>query len=229
MNAKRCVAAFTGLALLSGCATPESGWTPLFDGHSLSGWKESGFGGAGKVEVVDGRLLLGQGSPMTGVTWVGGAERGVAGDFPRDDYELELDAARLLGTDFFCGLTFPVGDTHLTLVLGGWGGSLCGLSCLDGNDAANNETKSFHSFERGRSYHVRLLVAAGRVQAWLDGAPLVDVETRGRFLSLPPEVEPCRPLGIASYSTQAAITNIRWRRTSAPAGGAAVDRAPHRP
>lgn len=178
-------------------------WISLFDGHSLSGWRPSEFGGNGEIAVRDGRLVLGQGSPMTGITWTG--------EFPRDDYEIEVVAARVLGTDFFVGLTFPVGDAHLTLIVGGWGGGLCGLSCLDGMDAASNETKTFHGFERGRDFRILLRVESGRVQAWLDGAPLADVDTRLRHLSLRPEVAPSRPLGLATYATEASVRSIAWR------------------
>ena len=188
----------------SSTSIAEPSWTPLFDGTSLGDWTITPFGGSGPVEVRDGAIELGQGSPMTGVTY--------HGEFPRDDYELEMDAARVLGTDFFCALTFPVGDAHLTLVLGGWGGGLCGLSCLDGLDASSNETKCFRRFERGRSYRVRLRVAGGRVQAWLDGEPLIDADLRGRALSLRPEVEPGKPLGIASYATIGRISAFRLRR-----------------
>ena len=37
------------------------------------------------------------------------------------DYELRLEAKRVEGGDFFCGLTFPVGKEYCTLILGGWG------------------------------------------------------------------------------------------------------------
>jgi hypothetical protein len=200
-------------------STTAEAWTDLFDGHSLDGWKESGFGGGGKIEVVDAKLLIGQGSPMSGATWSGDAARGLPSDLARDGYELEVEAARTLGTDFFCGLTFPVGDAHLTLVIGGWGGALCGLSCLDGADAASNETKSFRRIERGRAYRIRVRVADGRVAAWLDDERLADVAIAGRHLSLRPEVEPSKPLGIATYATAAAITKVRWRRIFGNARG----------
>jgi len=185
----------------------EPPWLVLFDGATLAGWKESGFGGGGAIRVTDGRLILEQGSPITGVTFVGAA----ADSQPHGDYELELTAARLAGTDFFCALTFPVGEGSLTLVLGGWGGTLCGLSCLDGRDASSNGTTCYRKFEKGRTYHVRLRVDHERVSAWLDGEPLIDVDTHGRKLSLRPEVERCAPLGIATYATTGAIGPVRWR------------------
>jgi hypothetical protein len=49
------------------------------------------------------------------------------------------------------------------------------------------------------------------VQAWLNNAPLVDVDTHGRHLSLRPELAPSRPLGVATYATEAAVRAIAWR------------------
>ena len=48
---------------------------------------------------------------MTGVTWTR--------DFPKSNYEIRLEAMRVEGSDFFCGLTFPYQKAHATLVLGG--------------------------------------------------------------------------------------------------------------
>jgi hypothetical protein len=212
--ASGCVAdrAARDAALLASSATPGASsatqeWRPLFDGRSLAGWRVVENGASGAVEVDGGRLLLGQGEPMTAVAL---AETQAAA-FPRDDYEIELVAARLLGNDFFAGLTFPVGDGELTLILGGWGGGLCGLSCLDREDAAHNETKSFRGFERGRDYVVLVQVGGGRVRARVDGETIADVGVTGRRCSLRTEVEPCRPLGLASYQTRSAIRSVRWR------------------
>src|SRR5262249_59761705 len=127
-----------------------------------------------------GGVVRGGGEPMTQVALAPAA----AFAFPRDGYEVELVAARVTGDDFFVGLTFPVGDGELTLILGGWGGSLCGLSCLDGEDAASNDTKRFRRFERGRDYRVRVRVVRGRVTAFVDDEVLADVDTPGRRCSL---------------------------------------------
>jgi hypothetical protein len=189
-------------------AAAEAAWQPLFDGASLAGWRVDRGGASGPVEVADGRLVLGCGEPMTTIALAEPA----ASAFPRDDFELELVAARASGNDFFVGLTFPVPDGELTLILGGWGGSLCGLSCLDGDDAASNSTKSFRRFDRGRDYRVLVRVERGRATATVDGEPLADVDTHGQRCSLRREVEPCRPLGLATYQTEARIASLRWRR-----------------
>ena len=206
--------ALAGVALL-GCAAggangDDPSWQPLFDGGTLAGWSVVSGGAGGPVDVADGRLVLGRGEPMTLIALAPDA----AFAFPRDGYEVELVAARVTGDDFFVGLTFPVGDGELTLILGGWGGSLCGLSCLDGEDAASNETKRFRRFERGRDYRVRVRVVRGRVAASVDDEGLVDVDTLGRRCSLRSEVEPCAPLGLATYRTEARISGLRWLRVA---------------
>lgn len=172
----------------------------LFDGTSLGSWKATEFSGQGDVAIKDGAIYLGMGNYATGITW--------AGPLVRMDYEITLDAMRDAGSDFFCGLTFPVGQDPCTLILGGWGGSLCGLSNLDYMDASENETTTFVTFELGKWYHVRLRVLPNRIQAWLDGEPLIDVDTTDRRITIRSEMDLCEPLGIATWITTGAVRNI---------------------
>jgi len=178
----------------------------LFDGKTLGHWTITDFGGQGKVYVKDESIILEAGNDMTGVTW--------DGPLVRMNYEITLEAMRVSGSDFFCGLTFPVDANHCSLVLGGWGGTLCGLSNIDYYDAANNETTQFVSFENGRWYHVRLCVTPGRIQAWLDKADeaLVDMDITGRKIDTRIEMDLCQPMGIATWQTSGAIRNITLRR-----------------
>ena len=67
---------------------------------------------------------------------------------PRTNFELEAEAMKVDGDDFFCAITFPVGETYATFVPGGWGGTVVGISSIDGLDAAENETATFMKFER---------------------------------------------------------------------------------
>ncbi len=193
------------LALFTSCVAPppSAPWIELFDGRSLRGFAVTDFGGQGEVAVEDGAIEFDFGTPLTGLTWTGAP--------PRGDYDLEVTAARVEGTDFFCGVTFPVHDAHLTLVLGGWGGSLCGISSLDGEDASSNETRTLRRFEEGRDYRVLLRVRQDHLEVDLDGAPLLRAALEGRALSLRPEVELSRPLGIASFGTRARVRALRWR------------------
>jgi hypothetical protein len=180
--------------------------TVLFDGESLGSFRSSAFGGDGEVHIEDGRMILEMGSPLTGVTWDGAP-------LPTVDYELQFTAARLAGTDFFCGLTFPVGERSLSLILGGWGGSVCGISSLDGLDASENETTRFVYLETGKVFDVRVRVTEDRLQVHVDGESFADVELAGKELDIRPEVDRSRPLGIASFGTRAAIGPITLRRT----------------
>ncbi len=84
-----------------------------FDGTFLTGWEVTNFGPQGPVSVSDDQIILGMGEGCTGITW--------KGDFPKVDYEVSLDAKRVEGNDFFCGLTFPAGKDPCTLIIGGWG------------------------------------------------------------------------------------------------------------
>jgi len=127
------------------------------------------------------------------------------------DYEISLTASREDGTDFFVGLTFPFRDSHLTLILGGWGGALCGLSCIDGLDASMNETKSFQSFSAGKVYAIKLQVAGQRVSAWLDGLKLFSMDLKGRECSLRTEIMACAPLGVASFQTRTQLHSFQFR------------------
>lgn len=197
------------LTLLGACASapPNEPWRELFDGRhagrDLGAFTATDFGGQGDVAVRDGRLCLGIGSPLTGVTWTGPAPSGA--------YEMELVGRRDDGIDFWCGLTFPVGDAHLTLVLGGWGGSLCGLSSLDGNDAAHNDTRVLRSFADGVDHRVHLTVRPERVEVIVDEQPLLAADLRGHTIGLRPEVLLSRPLGVASFTTAASFAQWRWR------------------
>src|SRR6266567_4206321 len=153
-------------------------WQSLFDGKSLQGWRETPFAGHGAVRIEKGQIVLAPGAPMTGITW--------SGAYPRSNYELRFEAARLAGGDFFASLTFPVQDSFCTWVTGGWGGDIVGLSSIDGWDASDNETRSYFTFEKGRWYAFRLQVTDDRIQAWIDGQPIVDVQIAGRRISLRP-------------------------------------------
>ncbi len=188
-----------------GTAQKEQSWQALFDGKTLRGWKSTNFGGEGSVSVKSGQIILERGEPLTGVTWTGG-------DIPRMNYEISLEAMRINGSDFFVGLTFPVADSHCSLILGGWGGSVVGLSSLDGMDASENETSTVINFEDDRWYRVRVRVTPDKIMAWLDDKVIVDADIRERRISVRVEVFLSQPLGVASYITESALRDIKVRR-----------------
>lgn len=179
----------------------------LFNGNNLDGWKtinEFSYEKHGVVAVQKGELRLPKGKPATGVAW--------KGDLPRTDYELSLEAKRMEGEDFFCGLTFPVGKEYCTLILGGWGGKMTGLSNIDGMSAVENETTGYEDFKDDHWYRIRLKVTDDKVEAWVDKSQIVDLKRAGRKFSVWWEQEPARPLGIATWHTTAALRGIKYKR-----------------
>ena len=122
---------------------------------------------------------------------------------------------RVDGVDFFCALTFPVADSHCTLVVGGWAGSVVGLSSIDGRDASENETTRYMAFKDNQWYRIRVRVAKERIQAWIDDERVVDQAISGRRLDTRIEVELSKPLGVCAWETRAALRNIRIRRLEA--------------
>jgi hypothetical protein len=183
-------------------------WKNLFDGKTLTGWKSTDFAGHGEVTVKDGTIQLGNGY-MTGITWTNLAE------LPRMNYEISLEATRVEGSDFFCGLTFPVGKDPCSFIVGGWGGGVVGLSSLDGQDASQNETTKYMNFPTGRWFQIRVRVTAGKIEAWIDTEKMVDVTTADKSISIRLEVEPSKPLGIASWNTASALRNLKLRAIKA--------------
>ncbi|MBN2524707.1 MAG: DUF1080 domain-containing protein [Bacteroidales bacterium] len=174
----------------------------LFDGRSLDGWIKTDFDGKGRVSVKNGSIILKEGSDLTGINWTG--------DYPVSNYEITLETMRQEGKDFFCALTFPVNSSFCTLVVGGWGGSVVGLSNINGYDAYNNFTGVVRHFSNNRWYSIRLRVTDEKIEAWLDGIDKIVDFTIGDYnLSLRWEVEPSKPLGIATYRTTGAVRNIR--------------------
>jgi len=182
-----------------------NGWQSMFDGKTRAGWRETKFAGGGEIQCQDGLIVLNMGDPFTGINWTN--------SFPKMNYEIALDAMRVAGADFFCGLTVPVGDSFCSLIVGGWGGSLVGISSLDGLDASENETMRYFTFESGRWYRIRLRVTEGKIQAWIDREKVIDVVTTGKRISLRPgDIELSKPVGLASWQTTAALREIKIRQ-----------------
>ena len=180
----------------------------LFNGKDLTGWTaivdDIFYDRAGKVEVVDGAVVLGAGQDLTGVRW--------AGKMLRDNFRIAFDARRVEGGDFFCGLTFPVRKGHVTLILGGWGGSAVGLSNVDELSAIENETTQSIEFKQGKWYGIDVEVNGNRIVVALDDKVIIDQEIGEHRFEVWPQMEPPRPLGVSTYSTKGAFRKFVVQR-----------------
>lgn len=184
----------------------ESGvkWTPLLAKDSLEGWDSTNFGGEGSVEIKDGVLMLGRGDPLTGVT-------SKKKDFPTDKYEMRWKAKRVDGTDFFAGVTFPIGKEHCSFICGGWGGGLVGISSINGNDASENETSSFRDFKNDKWYSFRVRVDSKVLKVWIDEEEVVSLDREGKSFSLRAEVLSSRPLGYCAFQSVTEVKEWEYR------------------
>jgi len=172
----------------------------LFDGETLTNWEITNFGPQGEVYVTDDEIILGMGDGCTGITWTD--------SFPKENYEISLEAKRIMGIDFFCGLTFPVKDDFCSFIVGGWGGNLVGLSTIDGRDASENETTTLMRFNKDEWYKIKVRVTSDKIVAWINEEKMVDLPYRGRKIGIRPEVELSCPFGIATWKTKGAVRNI---------------------
>jgi hypothetical protein len=175
--------------------------TLIFDGKSLDGWEVTNFGPQGPVYLSGEKVILGMGDGMTGIN--------LTREFPKINYKVTLEAMRVQGNDFFCGMTFPVDEKFCTLIVGGWGGTVVGLSSINKMDASENETTTLRKFEKERWYRICLIVKPDTIKAFIDDEKVVDFAINGKELSIRPEVQLSKPFGIASWNTTAALRNIR--------------------
>lgn len=174
----------------------------LFKGHSLDDWNITNYGPQGPVYMENNQIILGIGDGLTGITWKKA--------FPTENYEIHVEAKKLNGTDFFCGLTFPVYDEHATFIAGGWGGALVGLSSIDGKDASENELRSFIAFDADRWYHFRIRMANDSIKAWIDDEQVIDFKKGNHEISLRSDIDLSKPLGISAWNTKSAIRKVYY-------------------
>lgn len=200
------------LFTLAGCkpappqVAPSSSWR-LLEAPWAGAWKQAAIPEEGRIKIEQGELALATGQPMTGATF--SAWR--APEFPATLYAISYEAMRVDGQDFFGTVTFPVGtlETHASFVLGGWGGTVTGISSIDFSDANENQTHGELAFANNRWYRVRIEVRPDDLSAWVDGRPVVHVSIKGRQVSLRPGfIDHCRPFGFATYGSQARIRGL---------------------
>ena len=171
---------------------------PLFDGTTLGAWTIEELGAHKEVSVADGAIHLGWGNPGTAIRWTG-PEASL-------DYELRFEIQRGEGSgDAHCFVTFPVGDRACTLVLGEWAAVQCRNEAPDATEHGGIKRVAL---EPSRWEPVLLRVLPDRIQASIDGQPVVD-------LPIEPPVSPVadpRPLSIATWSMTASLRELHLKR-----------------
>jgi hypothetical protein len=189
----------------------------LFDGKSLSGWKKTDFINSGEIKVKDGMIVIATGRSMSGITTT-------RSDFPATDYELRYEAMRLDGRDFFAAATFPVGKSYITLVNGGWGGGVTGLSSLDGMDASENETTHSVRYQDNKWYRFRVRVTDKMIRCWIDDKEIIAVNHQNRRVGTRIESRRNQPLGFATWESSGGLRGIEIRPLT-PTEIAATDKS----
>ena len=184
----------------------------LFD-QGMENWESIAFGGEGEVSFKDGELNLDMGF-MTGALYKGDAAK-LFGE-SLENYEITLDAKRVQGLDMFLGLTFPVGkDGHVSLVLGGWAGTVNGISSLDGLNGSENATTTYKEggYESDKWYPVRIRVTSKKIECWLEDKQIVDVD-RADYSKYDTHgmVVDSKPFGLFTYETWGAYRDLKVRK-----------------
>ncbi len=187
-----CLAA---LAATAACAEPQA----LFNGRDLSGWKNAYPGDGGAVKALsNGVVECGIGNPLSGIVYT---------NAPLTmNYELSLEGMRVEGSDFFIALTIPVVTNYCTVVIGGWGGTLCGVSCVDWLDASENQWSESKELLNDRWYRLRVRVTPGVLQVFLNDTlygARIEYGDSARLSLRFGDIDKCKPLGLATYCTRA--------------------------
>lgn len=179
------------------------GGNHIFNGVNFNGWEITQFGTQGPVLISEGNIVLNFGDGLTGVTY--------QKEFPKTNYLITLEAKKVTGNDFFCGLTFPVNQSFCSFIVGGWGGPVVGLSTIDGKDTSENETRILKNFEKNMWYKIKLEVSENKICAWINNEQVLDFNIDEHKLAIRPEVELSKPFGIASWNTTAVLRNIELK------------------
>jgi len=197
------------LLLVLAAAAARAGAAELFNGKDLSGWTNvfAASGGAPVKVLPDGVVECGAGDPLSGLAYTNAA--------PTMNYELSLEAMRVEGSDFFVALTIPVATNFCTVVVGGWGGSLCGISSVDYLDASENQWSECKNLLNDRWYRLRVRVTPGVLQVFLNEdlyAARIEYGESSRLSLRFGDIEKCKPLGLATYCTRAYWRNLTLTR-----------------
>ena len=145
------------------------------------------------------------------------------GALPGAHYKLSWEARRTDGSDFFCGLTFPIRGNVATLIGGGWGGGVVGISNVDGMSAVENETTDYRDFKNDQWYKIVLDINAKSLVVTIDDARVIDLDHDDRKYSVWWEQEQMAPIGFATWYSASEICKVYLSESNATDSGSALD------
>jgi len=202
------------IGVLGVCGVGATEPIKLFNGKDLSGWKVVDYHRGGEVKVLpDGTVSCAAGNPFSGIAYTN--------PVPTMSYELQLEVMRVEGSDFFVGLTIPIEESFCTVIIGGWGGGLCGISCVNYMDASENQWTRGVSFENNKWHTLRVRVMPNVLQVFLDEKQTyharVEWEKASQFsLRSGSDIDKAKPLGLVSYQTHAKWRNFTLTKITEP-------------
>jgi tetratricopeptide (TPR) repeat protein len=142
---------------------------------------------------------------------------------PLGSYELQVKFVRVTGRESV-DIILPVGSAGVAAVLSGWGGSVSGLTCVNGRPAADNETKvSPGQLENGREYTAGIQVKIARDQAViavdLNGRPYIRWSGPHAVLSVDggKRLPDPKALGVGGTAAEIVFRSVRLRMLSGEA------------
>lgn len=135
---------------------------------------------------------------------------------PNGEYDFRVSFTRRTGKDSI-GLFFVSGGKQAAFEVDAWGQHLAGMQLLDGKDLRANPTRvANQALENGRRYTIEVRVRKDRVEALLDGKPLVTHRSNGSDFSMVDLWRMPHPaaLGIAAWDSETLFHAIEVRRVS---------------
>jgi Domain of Unknown Function (DUF1080) len=202
---------FLLLAFLAACRPSVTDVKParwaLLEGELAAAWQQAGIPEEGKIVVKEGELEIASGAPMTGAKFANWDQA----KMPGTNYSIQFEAMRLEGRDIFGMCTFPVSshEAHATFVIGGWGGTVTGISSLNFLDASENATRAEQAFQNGVWYVVRIEVRPEDLRVWINDRPVVNASIKGKKVSLRAgDIDHCLPFGFATWGTKAKVRRV---------------------
>jgi hypothetical protein len=141
-------------------------------------------------------------------------------------YEVKVEALRKEGSDFLIALTLPVESNACTVVIGGWGGGLCGISSVDFMDASENGFSSGIALTNNVWYTLRVRVTPGLLEVALNDTlytAKVPFEKSSRFsLRSGSDIDKTLPFGLATFETHALWRNLTVTTPPPAASGSVI-------